>query len=170
MRTYDFEHDKLTFFLCVLSSCSLRGNWASGSVLNDLLAQLLIKNSDGSYSTTGEYQAYKYYADMTGSPCSTTSGSSIDSYATASTNNATALIGSQFFNGTVNTVFKGISTQFGSATTLQASLYNIPYNSGNAVTGWTLSKTQKLTVSSNQATLSFSVVNGNDAWAVRLTT
>ncbi|KAL9048426.1 MAG: hypothetical protein Q9162_007730 [Coniocarpon cinnabarinum] len=147
----------------------LRGNWAGGSALNDLLAQLLIK-SGSTYSTTGEYQAYKYYADMTGSPCTTTAGSKVDSYATASNNDATALVGSQFYTGSVSVAFQSVSSRFGSATSLRAQVYNIPYNNGGAVSGPTLFTTQTVSVSGNTATVTWNAANGNDGWAVRLTT
>ncbi|GAC96570.1 glycoside hydrolase [Pseudozyma hubeiensis SY62] len=150
---------------------ALRGNWASGAALLDCLAGLLIKNSDGSYSTTGEYQMYKYYKNMNGAPCSTDSGSSIDSYAVGSTNNVTALVGSQGYTGTWNVNFQNINSYFGSATSVKADLIFLPYNSGHAVSGWQTNYTsQTVPVSNNAATVSFNVGNGNDAYAIRLHT
>jgi hypothetical protein len=109
---------------------------------------------------------------MNGSPCTTTAGSSVDSYATASTNNATAIIGSQSTSATTNAVtFSGISKKFGSATTVKAQLINIPYNNGGAVNGWTNSGSQQtLTVSNDQVTFNINVGSSatKDAWAVRL--
>lgn len=105
---------------------------------------------------------------MTGSPCTSTSGNLIDSFATAGTNTANAIIGSQFFTGTAQVAFSSVATRFGSAKTLKASIYNIPYNNGGTVTGWTLSSTQTVTVSNNAATVSFNAANGNDAWGVVL--
>lgn len=148
---------------------SLRGNWASGAQLNDLMAQLLIKNSDGSYSTTGDYQLWKYYANMGNSPCSTTSGTSVDAYATAGSNNATAIIGSQGYTGTVNVNFNSVSSQFGSATSLKGTLIRIPWNNGAAVNGWTVAQTLTVPVSNNVATISFNADNAYDGWAIRLT-
>lgn len=133
------------------------------------MANLLIRNADGSYATTGEYQAALYYADMGGAPCSTTAGTSIDAYATAAQNNATALVGSQFYTGTVDVVFANVAARFGGATALKASIFNIPYDNGGVVNGWTLSSTQSnVTVSGDRARVSFVAGNGDDAWAVQL--
>jgi len=133
------------------------------------MAQLLIKNSDGSYSTTGDYQVWKYYADMNNSPCQTTAGNSVDAYATAGNGNATALIGSQGYTGNVNVVFNSVNSQFGSATSLKGTVIRIPYNNGGAVTGWTTAQTLTVPVSGNSATVTFNADNANDGWAVRLT-
>lgn len=147
----------------------LRGNWASGAQLNDLLAQLLIKNSDGSYSTTGDYQGWKYYAQMGNAPCTTTSGNSIDSYATATSNNATALIGSQGYTGTHNVVFKNVNAKFGSRSSVTATLIKIPYNNGGVVNSWVTQSTSNVAVSGNTVTVSFTPSTSQDGWAVRLT-
>jgi hypothetical protein len=133
------------------------------------MAQLLIKNSDGSYSTTGDYQVWKYYADMVNAPCQTTAGNSVDSYATASSGNATALIGSQGYTGTVNVVFNNITSQFGSSSQLKGTVIRIPYNNGAAVTSWTTTQTLTVPVNSNSATVTFNADNANDGWAIRLT-
>lgn len=133
------------------------------------MAGLLLTNSDGSYSTTGDYVTHRFYAnDMSGSPCTTTSGSTIDSFATAANGNVQALLGSQFFTGTANVVFDGVKQYFGSATHVTATTYRIPYNNGAAVTDKTLVKKQSVAVSSNKATVSIDVDNGNDAWAIVL--
>ncbi|SPO29092.1 uncharacterized protein UTRI_06041 [Ustilago trichophora] len=149
---------------------ALRGNWAGGAALLDSLADLLIKHSDGSYSTTGEYQTYRYYKLMNGAPCDTDSGSSIDSYAVAATNNVTALVGSQNFAGTWNVNFQNINSYFGSATQLRADLVFLPYSNGDVVTGWATNSTKTIAVTNNAATVSFNVENGKDAYAVRLHT
>lgn len=133
------------------------------------MAQLLIKNSDGSYSTTGDYQVWKYYADMNNSPCQTTAGNSVDSYATAGNGNATALIGSQGYTGTVNVKFDSISSKFGTATSLKGTVIRIPYNNGGVVNGWSTAQAITVPVSSNSATVTFNADNANDGWAVRLT-
>lgn len=149
---------------------ALRGNWAGGAALLDSLAGLLIKNADGSYSETGEYQVYKFYELMTGAPCSTDSGSSIDSYAVGASNDVTALIGSENFSGTWNVNFQNIDQYFGSAAQVKADLVYLPYSNGGPVSGWTTISTQTIAVSNNAATVSFNVDNGRDAYAVRLHT
>lgn len=150
----------------------MRGNWADGGELSDNLADLLIKSSSGEYSTSGEYQEYKYYYLMEGAPCTTSAGSNVDSYAVASSNNVTALIGSQSFDAaTIGATFDKVSSQFGSAGTINAELINIPYNNGSAVDGWTTAQTQTLSVSNDQVTFTFDVSSDavRDAWAIRLT-
>lgn len=147
---------------------SLRGNWASGSQLNDLMAQLLIKNGDGSYSTTGDYQVWKYYADMGNAPCQTTEGNLVDSYATAGEGVATALVGSQAYTGPVNVVFNDIDSKFGGATQLQAKLIRLPYNGGGEVTGVTTAQTLTVNVENNSATVTFDADVAEDGWAVEL--
>ena len=50
----------------------LRANWASGPLLQDLLANLVV-NEDGSYKPTGEWHVYDYYVNqMKGSRLETT--------------------------------------------------------------------------------------------------
>ncbi|CAG9975044.1 unnamed protein product [Clonostachys byssicola] len=53
----------------------MRGaNWGSNEVLHDTLAYLVIRNSDGSYETTGEWHVYNYYVEqMKGQRVATTS-------------------------------------------------------------------------------------------------
>lgn len=149
---------------------ALRGNWASGAQLLDDLAGLLIHNSDGSYSTRGEYQTYLYYKNMNGAPCSTDAGSSIDSYAVGNTNNVTALVGSSNFAGTWNVNFQNVNSYFGSASSVKADLIFMPYSNGGVVNGWTRNWTHTLPVTNNAVTVSFNVGNGLDAYAVRLHT
>ena len=134
----------------------------------DCLADLLIKNSDGSYSETGEYQVYKYYKLMSGAPCNTDSGSSIDSYAVAASNNVTALVGSEDFSGTWNVNFEGVNQYFGSATQVKADLVYFPYSNGGVVNGWTTNYTKTVAVSNNAVSVSFDVSDGSNAYAVRL--
>ncbi|CAO1633471.1 unnamed protein product [Parajaminaea phylloscopi] len=150
----------------------LRGNWEGGAKLNDLMADLLIKNGDGSYSTNGEYVAHRYYAqEMTAqglAPCSTTSGKSVDSFAVAGQNNVRALLGSQFYTGTANFAFDGVNKYFGSARSVKASVYRVPHNNGAAVTAGALVSTRSYNVVNNAVTVPINADNGNDAWYVDL--
>jgi hypothetical protein len=63
----------------------LRANWGSGSGLHDYLANLVFK-SNGKYYPTGEWQMYKYYANMAGDRLATTASSDylFDVFATKS--------------------------------------------------------------------------------------
>ncbi|PWN28694.1 hypothetical protein BDZ90DRAFT_226084 [Jaminaea rosea] len=147
----------------------LRGNWEGGAKLNDYLADLLIKNADGSYSTNGEYVTHQTYVrDLDGSPCKTTSGSSVDSFATGAAGKVKALIGSQFFTGTFDVNFDSMNTYFGGATSVKATIYNIAYNNGGVVTEKTLSSTKDVQVANGRAVLSIDAANGSDAWYVEL--
>jgi hypothetical protein len=63
----------------------LRANWGSGSALHDFLANLVYK-SNGVYYPNGEWQLYKYYAQMGGYRLATTASSDrrFDVFATQS--------------------------------------------------------------------------------------
>lgn len=52
----------------------LRANWGSGSGLHDFMANLVAK-SNGQYIPNGEWQLYKYYANMNGDRLATTASS-----------------------------------------------------------------------------------------------
>jgi hypothetical protein len=53
----------------------LRANWGSGGDLHNFLADLVHKGSDGAYHPNGEWQLYKYYAQMGGDRLVTTASS-----------------------------------------------------------------------------------------------
>ncbi|KAG9258831.1 glycoside hydrolase superfamily [Emericellopsis atlantica] len=55
------------------NTAGLRSNWASGAELQDLMANLVVKQDDGTYLPTGEWFVYSYYAEtMTGQRVATT--------------------------------------------------------------------------------------------------
>ncbi|KAJ1025106.1 hypothetical protein NDA16_002613 [Ustilago loliicola] len=149
----------------------LRGNWAGGSLLRDNLADLLYKDSNGNYHTTGEFQEWKQYAAMTGAPCTTDAGSSIDSYAvsTPSSKTASALVGNQGFTGTANVVFSNVSSLGSGISSVKAVIKRIPYNNGGEVTGLTTVSTTTIRVSNNQVTVPVSQTDANDAYYVTIT-
>lgn len=147
---------------------ALRGNWASGSALRDNLADLLFKDSNGKYHTTGEYQTYKTYAGLTGSPCTTDAGNSVDSYATAGSGTASALVGNSGFTGTANVVFSSISN-LGNAAYVKATIKRIPYNNGGEVTMNVQVSTKKIKVVNNQVTVPVNQDNADDAYLVTIT-
>ena len=49
----------------------LRSNWGSGSGLHDFMGSMIAK-SNGKYVPNGDWQLYKYYANMTGERLATT--------------------------------------------------------------------------------------------------
>jgi hypothetical protein len=64
----------------------LRANWGSKGDLHDYLANLVFKDSNGTYYPNGEWQLYKYYAQMGGERLATTASSDrrFDVFATKS--------------------------------------------------------------------------------------
>lgn len=102
--------------------------------------------------------------------CTSVSGSSIDSYIVGSTNDVTALIGSQSFAGAWDIAFQNYETCFESASETQADIIYLPYNNGEGVIDWSTISTQTITVSDNAATVSIEVAHGDDAYAVHLYT
>lgn len=149
----------------------VRGNWASGSALRDNLADLLIKDSNGNYGTSGEYQEWKVYANLVGSPCATTEGSSLDSYGIASTagKNATALVGNQGFTGTATVNFAKISSLGSGITRVRAVVQQIPYNNGAVVTGLTTVSNSLINVANNAVAVNINWGNADDAYQVTIT-
>lgn len=149
----------------------LRGNWASGGALRDNLADLLINNGDGTYSYTGEAQEWKIYRSLTGNPCTTTAGSYLDSYgiSTASSKNASALVGNSGFTGTGNVVFSKISSLGSGITRVRAVVKRIPYNNGAAVSGPTQVSSTLVNVNNNNVTVPINWTNADDAYLVTVT-
>lgn len=87
----------------------LRGNWQSGCVLRDLMANLLTKTSDPEactatdYAAAPEYEVYKYYnLNMTGERVSTTGTGDrlMDVYATVDSDTVRILCGARITAGT----------------------------------------------------------------------
>lgn len=149
----------------------LRGNWASGSALRDNLADLLLKNSDGSYSYTGEAQEWKIYGSLTGNPCTVTAGSALDSYGISQSSNkkASALVGNNGFTGTANVVFSKISSLASGITRVRAVVERIPYNNGAAVSGTTQVSSTLVNVSNNGVSVPINWTNKDDAYLVTIT-
>jgi hypothetical protein len=54
----------------------LRANWGSGSDLHDYLGNLIYKNDNG-YYPNGEWQLYRYYAEMEGNRIASTASSDL---------------------------------------------------------------------------------------------
>lgn len=148
----------------------LRGNWAGGALLRDNLADLLLKDAGGKYHTTGEFQEWATYAGLSGSPCNTTEGSSIDTYgiATPANKTASALVGNQGFTGTANVVFGSVSSLGSNINMVKAVVYRIPYDDGREVTGLTLVSTTTIHVSQDQVTVPFHQTNADDAYLVTI--
>lgn len=150
----------------------LRGNWAGGPTLRDNLADLLIKkDAEGHYRTTGEYQEWKTYAGMKGSPCTTDAGKSIDSYGTleSSQRTAAALVGNQGFTGQATTVFSSVSGLGAGVEAVNAVVQRIPYNNGGEVTSLVKVSSTRIPVIDNQVSVSFTQNDANDAYLITIT-
>jgi hypothetical protein len=74
----------------------LRANWASGSALHDYLANLVFK-SNGTYHPNGEWQLYRYYAQMGGDRVATTASPDLrfDVFATKSGSSVKIIAGTR---------------------------------------------------------------------------
>ncbi|EPQ26399.1 uncharacterized protein PFL1_06047 [Pseudozyma flocculosa PF-1] len=149
----------------------MRGNWASGNLLRDNLADLLLKDGQGAYHTTGEYQEWKTYAGLEGAPCGTTTGSSVDSYAVSSSGarSASALVGNAGFTGSANVVFAKVSSLAKDAKRYQAKVERIPYNGGKEVTGLTAVSTSTVDVANDRISVPIDYADADDAYLVTIT-
>jgi hypothetical protein len=74
----------------------LRANWGSGSALHDYLANLVFE-TNGTYHPNGEWQLYKYYAEMAGERVATTASSDLrfDVFATKSESSIKIIAGTR---------------------------------------------------------------------------
>ncbi|RDW73337.1 hypothetical protein BP6252_07244 [Coleophoma cylindrospora] len=108
----------------------LRGNWASGNQLHDLMANLLTKSNPLNYAATdyvsaGEYNVYKYYnLNMTGTRLATSGSTDIalDTYATYANKKVRVLVGSKITaTGTWYVKLQGLS-QYGLPTSGQLTI------------------------------------------------
>lgn len=74
----------------------LRANWGSKSALHDYLANLVLE-SNGMYHPNGEWQLYKYYAQMTGDRVATTASADLrfDVFATKSGSSVKIIAGTR---------------------------------------------------------------------------
>ncbi|KAJ3958326.1 hypothetical protein N0V92_005089 [Colletotrichum tropicale] len=102
------------FYLAQLERHNLRGlraNWGSGAGLHDLMADLLFKDSDGSYKPNGDWQTYKYYAEMTGDRIATAASTDLkfDVFGTISDNNVKLLAGTQSLQASYEISISGLS-------------------------------------------------------------
>lgn len=75
----------------------LRANWGGGSDLHNYMADLLFKDASGVYKPNGEWQVYKYYAQMTGERVATTASAdrTFDVFATVENNSIKILAGTR---------------------------------------------------------------------------
>lgn len=90
----------------------LRANWGGGSALHDFMANLVYKQNGGTYQGNGEWNVYKYYAQMVGNRVATSSSSDrrFDVFATKSGNTAKMIAGTRSVGGTYQIQVSGLTS------------------------------------------------------------
>ncbi|KAF9878181.1 hypothetical protein CkaCkLH20_04219 [Colletotrichum karsti] len=102
------------FYLSQLERHNLRGlraNWGGGSDLHNFLADLVYENADGSYGPNGEWEVYKYYAQMTGERISTAASPDLlfDVFGTVEGGNVKVLAGTRVTQAPYEIKISGLS-------------------------------------------------------------
>ncbi|KAJ0116698.1 hypothetical protein J7T55_009848 [Diaporthe amygdali] len=102
------------FYLAQLERHNVRGlraNWGSGSDLHNFMADLVFKNTDGTYSSNGDWQVYRYYGQMDGDRVATVASADLkfDVFATISGNGVKILAGTRTVQSTYEIGISGMS-------------------------------------------------------------
>jgi Ricin-type beta-trefoil lectin domain len=149
-----------------------RGNWASCCV-NPYLAGTIVANGSGGYSYTGQWWAFRTYADLTGSRVSTSGEvgtTAISAAEDSSKRRAVAVIGDENgYTGAASVTFSGLSSVswLANAGNVHVTVYRIPdsspLNSPLVVTS------EIESTSSGSITVPITFVSSHDAFAVYLT-
>jgi hypothetical protein len=149
-----------------------RGNWASCCV-NPYLAGTIVANGSGGYSYTGQWWAFRTYADLTGSRVSTSGEvgtTAISATEDSSKRRAVAVIGDENgYTGAASVTFSGLSSVswLANAGNVHVTVYRIPdsspLNSPLVVTS------EIESTSSGSITVPITFVSSHDAFAVYLT-
>jgi Ricin-type beta-trefoil lectin domain-like len=149
-----------------------RGNWASCCV-NPYLAGTIVANGSGGYSYTGQWWAFRTYADLTGSKVSTSGEvgtTAVSAAEDSSKRRAVAVIGDENgYTGAASVTFSGLSSVswLANAGNVHVTVYRIPdsspLNSPLVVTS------EIESTSSGSITVPITFVSSHDAFAVYLT-
>jgi hypothetical protein len=149
-----------------------RGNWSSCCV-NPYLASTIVSNGNGGYSSTGQWWAFRTYADLTGSLVSTSGevgNTAISASEDSSHRRAVAIVGdSDGYTGAASVTFTGLSSVSWLANdgNVNVTVYRIPdqspLNSPDVVTD------EIVSASSGSITVPITFEDANDAFAVYLT-
>ncbi|MGP3968945.1 GH39 family glycosyl hydrolase [Streptomyces sp. 6N223] len=149
----------------------LRANWASGNALHDNMASLLT-NDGGTYQPLGDWQLYKFYAEMTGTRAEVTPGADLDGYATGDdeASRAAVLLGTKGSTGTMTVDLTGLDAVTGLVQngTVRAVVERVPWNNGGVVTGLEPVADEELTVDGNSATVTIPWTDFHDAYTITL--
>jgi hypothetical protein len=149
-----------------------RGNWASCCV-NPYLAGTIVSNGNGGYSYTGQWWAFRTYADLTGSLVSTSGevgNTAVSASEDSSHRRAVALVGDiGGYTGAASVTFTGLSSVswLANAGNVNVTVYRIPdsspLNSPDVVTN------EIVSASSGSITVPITFAAANDAFAIYLT-
>lgn len=93
----------------------LRANWGSGSDLHDFLGNLIANTSVGQYYPNGEWQLYKYYAEMKGERVETKASDDLlfDVFAVSSDEGVRVIAGSRTVQAEYDIVVEGLTRTSG---------------------------------------------------------
>ena len=149
-----------------------RGNWASCCV-NPYLAGTIVSNGNGGYSYTGQWWAFRTYADLTGSLVSTSGevgNTAISAAEDSSHRRAVAIVGdADGYTGAASVTFTGLSSVswLANGGNVNVTVYRIPdqspLNSPDVVTN------EIVSASSGSITVPITFAAANDAFAIYLT-
>ena len=149
-----------------------RGNWASCCV-NPYLAGTIVANGSGGYSYTGQWWAFRTYADLTGSRVSTSGEvgtTAISAAEDSSKRRAVAVIGDENgYTGAASVTFSGLSSVswLANAGNVHVTVYRIPDSS--PLNSPTVVTSEIESTSSGSITVPVTFVSSHDAFAVYLT-
>ncbi len=149
-----------------------RGNWASCCV-NPYLAGTIVSNGNGGYSYTGQWWAFRTYADLTGSLVSTSGEvgtTAISAAEDSSKRRAVAIVGDENgYTGAASVTFSGLSSVswLPNAGNVHVTVYRIPdsspLNSPTAVTS------EIVSASSGSISVPLTFQATHDAFGIYLT-
>ena len=149
-----------------------RGNWASCCV-NPYLAGTIASNGNGGYSYTGQWWAFRTYADLTGSLVSTSGEvgtTAISAAENSSLRRAVAVVGDENgYTGAASVTFTGLSSVSWLANNgnVNVTVYRIPDQSPLNSPEMVADQTES--TSSGSITVPLNFESAHDAFAVYLT-
>ena len=129
------------FYIAQLERYNLRGlraNWGSGSGLHDTLANLVGTTDKKSYYPNGEWQLYKYYANMVGTRVATTASTDrkFDVFATKSGNSVKIIAGTRSVKAAYDISITGLSSVgLSDSGSLSARVYRFDWAGANGKVG-----------------------------------
>jgi hypothetical protein len=151
---------------------AMRGNWASCCV-NPYLAGTIAANGNGGYSYTGQWWAFRTYADLTGSLVSTddeVGTTAISAAENSSLRRAVAVLGDENgYTGAASVTFSGLSSVSWLANNgnVNVTVYRIPDQS--TLNSPEVVDNQIVSASSGSITVPVDFESSHDAFAIYLT-